>query len=68
MRLHYDPKADALYLRFDDSKIVESEETRPGIILDLNERDQVVGVEVLGLKSRGLDVESLKELSFKILS
>jgi uncharacterized protein YuzE len=68
MRLHYDANADALYFRFDDSKIVESEEMKPGIIFDLNDRNQVVGLEVLGLKSRGIDLDSLKELTFKASS
>ena len=29
MRLHVDKEADALYLRLDDSKIIESEEVAP---------------------------------------
>ena len=49
MRLHVDKKADALYLRLDDSKIVESEEVAPGVILDYNEKKEVVGVEMLDL-------------------
>jgi uncharacterized protein YuzE len=36
MKLHFDEKANAIYLRLDDSKIIESEEVRPGIMLDLN--------------------------------
>jgi uncharacterized protein YuzE len=47
MRLHFDEKADALYLRLDDSSVVESEEVRPGIVLDFDQRNQVVGVEIL---------------------
>lgn len=47
-----DEEADALYLRLDDSKIVESEEVSPGVVLDFNERDEVVGVEILGLSKR----------------
>ena len=47
MKLNYDNQSDALYLRFDDSKILESEEVAPGIILDFNEKNQVVGVEML---------------------
>ena len=43
MRLHVDKEADALYLRLDDSKIIESEEVAPGVILDYNEKDEVVG-------------------------
>jgi uncharacterized protein YuzE len=49
MRLHVDKEADALYLRLDDSKIVESEEVSPGIVLDFNESNQVVGIEILNL-------------------
>jgi len=52
MRMHYDEKADALYLRLDDSKVVESEEVKPGIVLDFNSEKQVVGIEVLNLKRR----------------
>jgi uncharacterized protein YuzE len=52
MRLHVDKEADALYLRLDDSKIIESEEVSPGVVLDFNERNQVVGIEVLNLSKR----------------
>ncbi|MCE7937741.1 hypothetical protein DCC79_05005 [bacterium] len=52
MRLHYDKDADALYWRLDDSKIIESEEVQPGMVLDFNDHGQVVGVEVLRVKSR----------------
>ena len=52
MRLHVDKKADALYLRLDDSKIIESEEVAPGVILDYNDKDEVVGVEMLYLSKR----------------
>ena len=52
MKLNYDNQADALYLRLDDSKILDSEEVAPGIILDFNEKNQVVGVEMLSLSKR----------------
>ncbi len=52
MRLHVDKEADALYLRLDDSKIIESEEVAPGVILDYNENKEVVGVEMLHLSKR----------------
>lgn len=64
MKLNYDNQADALYLRLDDSKILESEEVAPGIILDFNEKNQVVGVEMLSLSNRtGAGVPDLVELS-----
>ncbi len=52
MRLHIDHEADALYLRLDDTKIVESEQVSPGVILDFNGDGQVVGIEMLNLSKR----------------
>ena len=60
MRLHVDQETDALYLRLDDSKIVESEEVSPGIVLDYNVENQVVGVEILHLSRRAPHVETGK--------
>ena len=53
MNLQVDPAADAAYLRFLDTSVVESEEVAPGIILDSDAGGAVVGVEVLDLASRG---------------
>ena len=62
MRLDIDKEADALYLRLDDSPIAESQEVAPGIILDYNEAEQVVGIEMLNLSKRTprLDVSSVQ--------
>ena len=57
MRLHVDKEADALYLRLDDSKIVESEEVSPGVVLDYNQANQLVGVEMLNLSKRSTDIK-----------
>jgi uncharacterized protein YuzE len=64
MRLHVDKAADALYLRLDDSKIIESEEVSPGVVLDFNDRNQVVGVEFLHLSKRAPKLD-LRELQFQ---
>ncbi len=64
MKLHVDKEADALHLRLDDSKLVESEEVAPGIVLDYNEFDEVVGVEMLYLSRRSSDLD-LSNLDFK---
>jgi uncharacterized protein YuzE len=65
MKMHYDEKTDALYLRLDDSTIVESEEVQPGILLDFNDREQVVGIEILRVKER-VPSADLKHLDFKV--
>ena len=52
MRVHFDEKADAIYMRLDESKVVESQEVQPGIGLDFNEHNQAVGIEILRVKDR----------------
>ncbi len=61
MKLDVDSEADALYLRLDDSEIVQSEEVSPGVVLDYNEANEVVGVEMLRLSKRspGLNLTNL---------
>ena len=59
MKLHIDPEADALYLRLNDSKIIESAEVSPGVVLDYDANDEVVGVEILFLSKRGVDTARL---------
>jgi uncharacterized protein YuzE len=65
MRIRYDKEVDALYLRFDDSSVVESEEVKPGIVVDFNAEGQVVGVEVLDFK-RQVPPADLKGLKFDV--
>jgi uncharacterized protein YuzE len=65
MKVHFDEKADAIYLRLDESSIVDSEEVRPGIILDLNERDEVVGIEILRVKQR-VPLADLRQMQFEV--
>ncbi len=60
MKLIVHKEDDALYLRLDDSHIVDSEEVEDGIILDYNQERQVVGIEVLGVSQRSPD--SLKQI------
>jgi uncharacterized protein YuzE len=62
MKLHFDEEANAIYLRLDDSKIIESEESSPGIVLDFNEHNQVVGIEILNVKERVLRASFLDRL------
>ncbi len=65
MRVHFDEKADAVYIRLDESKIVESQEVQPGIVLDFNEQNQVVGIEILRVKDR-VPHANLKQMQFEV--
>ena len=52
MKLRIDEEADAMHLQLVDVPVVESEEVAPGVILDYDASDQVVGIEVLHLSKR----------------
>lgn len=60
MRIEYDPEVDALYVRLADSKIIESEEVKPGIVLDFDVDGNVVGLEVLSASKRETPPKPLK--------
>ena len=65
MKVHYDQLADALYLRLDNSQIVGSEEVRPGVILDLDADNRVVGIELLKVSER-TKPENLQEITVRV--
>jgi len=52
VKLKVDKESDALYLRLDEAAVVESEEVQPGVVLDYDAADNVVGVEILNLSKR----------------
>ena len=58
-RVKYDKSVDALYIRLRDGRIVESDEVAPGIIVDLNENNEIIGIEVLWVSRRKLDLLKL---------
>ncbi len=66
MKLHVDKNADALYLRLDDSTIADSEEVSPGVVLDYNESNEVVGVEMRYLSKRSSRLK-LSALEFETI-
>ena len=64
MKLTVDKDADALYLRLDDSAIIVSRHVSPGVVLDYNESNEVVGVEILYLSERSSNL-NLSALEFE---
>ena len=64
MRLKIDKENDALYFRLDETEIVELEEVQPGVILDFNKDNYVVGIEILDLSTRTTP-ENLRVFQFE---
>jgi len=47
MRIRYDKETDIVYISLSTDEISESDEIKPGIILDYAENGEVVGIEIL---------------------
>ncbi len=52
MKATYDEDSDAFYVRFSNSKITESEEVRPGVILDFDAEGRIVSIELLDARTQ----------------
>ncbi len=52
MKIRYDKEVDILYVSFLDSQIAESDEQKPGIIIDYDVNDNIVGIEVLNASEK----------------
>ncbi len=47
MNIKFDKEADAIYLRLSDADVAESDEEKPGIIIDYDKDGNIVGIELL---------------------
>lgn len=64
MKATYDPETDALYVRFADAPVVESEEVADGVILDFDAGGKIVAFELLDTRTHlapGASIEALAE-------
>lgn len=62
MKLTIDREADALYLELEDVSAVESEEVAPGIVVDYDAQNRVVGIEMLHLSQRAPNADTRRVL------
>lgn len=62
MKTRYDTEAAALYLRFAETPVSESEEVRPGIVFDFDSEGRIVAIEILDATEHlasGVDLKRL---------
>jgi uncharacterized protein YuzE len=54
IRTSYDPEVDAMFVWFgpEGVKSAETEEVAPGIMLDFDDRGEVIGIEILYVSRR----------------
>lgn len=52
MKITYDPEVDILRILFTNAPIEESDEDKPGVILDYDKEGNIVGLEILEASKR----------------
>lgn len=54
MKLEFDPQADAAYLEISDSEVETTRQIEPGILVDYDAAELIVGIEVLSISKRAM--------------
>ena len=60
LKVTYDPEVDVLRILLSDAPIEESDEEKPGVILDYDKDGNVVGLEILEASKRTTNPRSVE--------
>lgn len=64
MKIKYDPKADAMYIRLLAGTVAVSEEIRPGVVFDFDPAGRELGIEMLDVSQR---TDNRRELAMELV-
>jgi len=63
MRVTYDPEVDVLRILLSPSAVAESDEEKPGVVMDYDDEGNLVGIEILDASKR---VEDPRRLEYAV--
>jgi uncharacterized protein YuzE len=65
MKVTYDPEVDVLRIVFRDAPVEDSDEDKPGVILDYDARGEVIAMEILNASMR---TDDPRKVDFAVLT
>ena len=63
MKVKYDQEVDVLTIQLSEAPVEESDQGKPGVILDYDKEGKIVGIEILNASKQ---VENPKSLEYAI--
>lgn len=63
MKVKYDKETDILYIQLSNHAVAESDSDKPGIILDYDSEENIVGIEVL---NASLKIEKPLKVEYEV--
>jgi uncharacterized protein YuzE len=64
MKITYDPTLDVLRIIFSNAPIEESDEDKPGVIIDYDREGNIVGLEILDASKR---MDNPREVDYAVM-
>jgi len=52
VKIEYSKEADAIYVYFKEAFVAKSKEIEDGVVIDFDEKGQLIGIEVLDVSQR----------------
>lgn len=65
MKVNFDPKADALRIKFQDGEYEISKEIEEGVVIDMSKDHKIMAIEILDVSER-IPKKNLKGITFDI--
>ncbi len=64
MKIRYDPEADAMYIKINESKVEKTKKIDKNTLIDYDKQGKVIGFELLSVKENNPNL--LKELQVEM--
>ena len=62
MNISYDKDAECLYIQFQQGKVSKTKKIEEGILIDLDEKGRIYGIEIVGVSER-MPITSLGKIN-----